>query len=156
MAEQVEGSFCFTVLAADNALYFVKGDSPLCLYHYPASGLYLYASTEEILIRALAKMKHRFCPPVKISLPTGVILRIDPRGELERDYFDTTNLFFPAGWSLPRSCCTPLDALLDETYLAELKTVAQSCGYRGDIVDEWISDGLTLDEIEDLLYCGEL
>ena len=48
MAEEVEGSFCFTVLDRKDNLYFVKGDNPLCLYHYPELGLYLYASTEEI------------------------------------------------------------------------------------------------------------
>ena len=47
MAEEVEGSFCFTVLDRKDNLYFVKGDNPLCLYHYPELGLYLYASTEE-------------------------------------------------------------------------------------------------------------
>ena len=35
MAERLEGSFSFTVLDDQNNLYFVKGDSPLCLYHYP-------------------------------------------------------------------------------------------------------------------------
>ena len=42
MAEAVEGSFVFTVLTQDNSLYFVKGDNPLTIYHYPQLGLYLY------------------------------------------------------------------------------------------------------------------
>ena len=37
MAEQVEGSFAFTVLDEKENLYFVKGDNPLCLYYYPRS-----------------------------------------------------------------------------------------------------------------------
>ena len=53
MAEQVEGSFTFTVLDERENLYFVKGDNPLCLYYYPRSRVYLYASTEAILNRAL-------------------------------------------------------------------------------------------------------
>lgn len=54
MAEQVEGSFTFTLLDEGNNWYLVKGDNPLCLYHFPRLGVYLYASTEEILCRALA------------------------------------------------------------------------------------------------------
>ena len=56
MAEQVEGSFTFTVLDAKDNLYIVKGDNPLCLYHYPRLGIYLYASTQEILNQALARL----------------------------------------------------------------------------------------------------
>ena len=35
MAEQVEGSFTFTVLDAEDSLYIVKGDNPFCLYYFP-------------------------------------------------------------------------------------------------------------------------
>ena len=56
MAEAVEGSFTFTVLDQRENLYFVKGDNPLCLYYYPHCGLYLYASTEAILNRALKRL----------------------------------------------------------------------------------------------------
>ena len=49
MAEQVEGSFAFTALDKRNDLWFVKGDNPLCIYHFPGLGVYAYASTEEIL-----------------------------------------------------------------------------------------------------------
>lgn len=55
MAEQVEGSFTFTLMDEANRWYLVKGDNPLCLYHYPRLGVYLYASTEEILRKALRK-----------------------------------------------------------------------------------------------------
>lgn len=58
MAEQVEGSFAFTVWTTEN-LYFVKGDNPLCLYHFPRTGVYLYASTEEILKCALTRLRLR-------------------------------------------------------------------------------------------------
>lgn len=47
MAEQIEDSFTFTVLS-NNGFYFIKGDTPLCIYHAKA-GFYFYASTEEIL-----------------------------------------------------------------------------------------------------------
>ena len=57
MAEQVEGSFSFTVLDNRNSLFFVRGENPLCIYHYPRTGLYLYASTEEILRKAVQKIR---------------------------------------------------------------------------------------------------
>ena len=56
MAETVEGSFCFTVLDEKNQLWLVKGDNPLCLYHYPKLGLYLYASTEATPFAAPLRM----------------------------------------------------------------------------------------------------
>lgn len=45
MAEQLEGSFTITVMDSTNNLYIVKGDNPMCLYHYPKAGVYIYAST---------------------------------------------------------------------------------------------------------------
>ena len=57
MAELVEGSFVFTILRNDNTLFLVKGNNPLTLYHFPALGLYVYASTKSILDNALQKVK---------------------------------------------------------------------------------------------------
>lgn len=50
MAKTVKGSFSFTVLDEQNNLYFVRGDNPLCIIHYPKPGLYWYASTAQILM----------------------------------------------------------------------------------------------------------
>ncbi|MEM1485686.1 hypothetical protein V6615_12575 [Oscillospiraceae bacterium PP1C4] len=52
MAEQIEGTF--TVLDK-GGLYFVKGDSPICIY-YTQSGVYFYASTDAQQVSARAKM----------------------------------------------------------------------------------------------------
>ena len=49
MAEELEGSFTFTILTDQNSSFFLKGNNPLSLWHFPESGVYLYASTEEIL-----------------------------------------------------------------------------------------------------------
>ena len=57
MAEKLEGPFSFTVLDHQDSLYFVRGNNPLSLYHFFDQGLYLYASTQEILDRRL-----RSCP----------------------------------------------------------------------------------------------
>ncbi|MFN2959471.1 hypothetical protein ACKUFG_25250, partial [Escherichia coli] len=76
MAEQVEDSFTFTLLDEANNWYLVKGDNPLCLYHFPRLGVYLYASTEEILCRAL-RTQH-LGRPKKIQVDCGDILKISP------------------------------------------------------------------------------
>ena len=55
MAEQVEGSFSFSVLSEQDDLWLVKGDNPLTIVHFPAVGVYVYASTAEILNKALAR-----------------------------------------------------------------------------------------------------
>jgi len=55
MAEKVEGSFVFTVLDKDDAIWFVVGDNPLCIMFY--DGYLLYASTQEILCKTIKKLK---------------------------------------------------------------------------------------------------
>ena len=63
MAELVEGSFVFTILRNDNTLFLVKGNNPLTVYHFPALGLYVYASTKSILDNALKKvnLNSKYC-----------------------------------------------------------------------------------------------
>lgn len=56
MAESVEGNFTFTVLSEDNNLYIIKGSNPICLLHFEALGLYVYASTESIMNNALKRV----------------------------------------------------------------------------------------------------
>lgn len=92
MAEEVEGSFCFTVLDRKDNLYFVKGDNPLCLYHYPELGLYLYASTEEILRNAIGKMRLAGTPE-SVTLHCGDILKINAQGEQMQTTFSTEQFF---------------------------------------------------------------
>ena len=53
MAEEVMGSFSFSVMDKDNNLYLVKGDSPLVIVFFPKLKLYVYASTDNILWQAL-------------------------------------------------------------------------------------------------------
>lgn len=53
MAEKVEGSFCFTILDKENSIYIIKGDNPMCIVQF--YGFYVYASTNEILTKALKK-----------------------------------------------------------------------------------------------------
>lgn len=160
MAEQVEGSFSFTLLDSKNNLYFIRGDNPLCLYHYPKTGFYLYASTELILHRATQKMQLLREKPVPVSITAGDILCIDRNGQVSSARFQTDRLF--SGWlySGRQYSCLPyryaLEEETDETYVEELKSVASSFGYMPDDITTLCKQGFSPEEIEDWLYCGEI
>ena len=161
MAEEVEGSFCFTVLDRKDNLYFVKGDNPLCLYHYPELGFYLYASTEEILRNAIGKMRLAG-QPESITLHCGDILKIDAHGRMDHARFSPSKFlcafssyFWPQSpMPVPAKRHVPEDP--EAAYLDELRTIANWYGYDNALVDTWLADGFSTDEIEDFLYCGEL
>ena len=92
MAEQLEGSFTITVMDKDNNLYFVKGDNPMCIYHFKDKGIYIYASTEEILIKALQRISVKLGKSEKVDIKCGEILIIDKYGEQNRSNFEADNL----------------------------------------------------------------
>ena len=88
MAETVEGNFTFTVLDQNNNLYIIKGSNPMCLLHFPALGIYVYASTESIMKNALKCMGlHKFAYE-RVQTDEGDILRIDKTGVIERTEFE--------------------------------------------------------------------
>ena len=161
MAEEVEGSFCFTVLDRKDNLYFVKGDNPLSLYHYPELGLYLYASTEEILRNAIGKMRLAGTPE-PVTLHCGDMLKINAQGEQIQTTFSTEQFFCtwsPYFWPQSAIPVPSRAKTLDDpetAYLAELRTIANWYGYDNAVVDTWLAEGFSTDEIEEFLYCGEL
>ena len=161
MAEQVEGSFTFTVLDGADNLYIVKGDSPLCLYWFPEQGLYLYNSTEEILNRALQRLSLSLGEHTRISVNCGELLRIAPNGEISREDFDNPVLFYSELWfpySWPRRFHYGHTArqASPSNYLEEIKSVAMAFGYSPDEIDHLAEIGYTPEELEEMLYCGEL
>ena len=155
MAEQVEGSFSFTVLGSDDSLYFVKGDNPICLCRFPEEGVYLYASTAAILEKALAKLGMSAVGREQIPLECGDILQIAPNGDCAWGNFDASQFYFrtcyPYGWDTPRK-----GRASDDIYIQSLRSMASTFGYRPECIEGLLQDGFTLDEVEDMLYCGEL
>lgn len=163
MAEQVEGSFTFTVLDQEDNLYFVKGDSPLCIYHFPKAGVYLYASTEAILQKAWKKTRLSLGVRTELTPDCGEILKIDRRGELTQSTFE-----FKFGYDygyrwFSRLYAPPVQGAgiryqseFERMYLQDLKTAAASFGYSPEYIDNILRQGFTLDEVEQWLYCGEL
>ena len=154
MAEQVEGSFSFAVLDDRDRVYLVKGDSPICIYHYPARGIYLYASTEAILKQALQQIKVNFGKPTHIPLDCGELLRITVDGTMERGTFDDTKLlrcYTPFNWQ-----CGFRRPSAEKSYVQELKDVAAAFGYCPEDVDNLLSYGFSPFEIEEYFYsCQE-
>ena len=160
MAETVEGSFTFTLLDMENSLYFVKGSSPMCIYHFPKTRFYLYASTEQILWAAVQKLKLSKLPHETVSIQCGDILKIDSRGNISTAAFKATDLYscFPG---FTRSFCYPPyhscephgnPKAQEEDYLEELREYAGYYGYSPDYIDFLYSRGYTCEDIEEIFY----
>lgn len=160
MAEQVEGSFAFTVMDVQNNLYFVKGDNPLCIYHYPKTGMYLYASTEEILQKALDALHLPLEKAEKINVSCGELLKIDSSGNITRGSFCNDHLkasYYNSYATHPWSWRCGYDMAYIETYygtsyIEELKSVAGAFGYCADDVEHLLEEGFTPEELEDYFY----
>ena len=150
MAEQVRGTFTFTVLTDTNELYFVRGDNPLCLCRFQSSGLYLYASTSEIMQDALRRLPFLQEKPILVDLNSSEILRVDASGALSRGNFDDTHLYTSA-WFPP---VRPRSNDLRSEYIHDLKTVAEAEGYDPHMIDYWLYRGYTLLENEEFIYDG--
>ena len=96
MAEQVEGSFSFAVLDEQDALWIVKGDSPLSIAYFPECGVYVYASTVEILNKALTRCGKQLGHRRTVEVEMGDLLKIDRRGHITRATFDASKLCRPS------------------------------------------------------------
>lgn len=152
MAEQVHGSFAFSVLDGKNHLYLVKGDSPLHLLHFPKSQIYVYASTETILFKALVDtslfQELKKGDYEEISVCSGEILLIKPDGTTERSCFHFSD------YSGLRWYDFGLHTRDDTTaeYIENLKYMASFQGILPEYVDELLEEGFSIDEVEEYLY----
>jgi len=165
VAETVRGSFVFTVLDKHDNLYFVRGDNPICVYHFADKGFYLYASTEEILQKSLVRLGIDKWYRHRVPIDTGDILRIDNTGDIDKSKFKVveyyqTHLYgyyphheYDYGWSI-----VPGKNNSDEyeQYVMMLKQTAQMYGYTPADVDDLLAEGFTPEEIEEMIYCGDI
>ena len=151
-AESLRGTLTLTILDSQDELYIVKGNNPLTLYPFPRLGVYVYASTEQILKRGLKKgmsVKER---PFEIPLREGDILRINRSGHYTGETFDTRNLWD----SRPHFLWPYADVAPDGEYIRDLKSVAPAYGYTAQDIDVFLGYGLCPEEIEELMCCGEV
>ena len=162
MAEELEGSFTITVLTDQDELYFVKGNNPLTIYHFPQCGLYVYASTEDILRKGLKNSRLNLGKAEPVRVFTGDILKIDGQGKISRSEFNDEKLYFTSythgfDWWPYREPRRPYlldDDPSEDSYIDDLKAVGSCFGISPDEIDALLSEGISPEEIEEYLYCG--
>lgn len=161
MAEAVEGSFSFSILDFENNIWLVKGDSPLCILNFPKRQIYIYASTDEILWKALIDTE--LFSDIKsgdyelIDINNGDILNIKPTGKLMRSKFnfnDYSHLKYCNWWNYGVSDTSEKSAYTD-IYIEDLKAIAAYQGYSPEDIDNMLSYGISPYEIEEYLYNAE-
>ena len=163
MAEAVDGSFSFSILDDQNNLYLVKGDSPLSILHFPHEKLYVFASTDEILYRALIDsslfdaLKDK--EYAEIPIMCGTIMKIAPNGKIETETFNYNTYVGKSWWEyggygFRGQCAMGTAKSARDAYVEELKIYAYYVGIEPDLVDELIQEGFSFDEIEEMIYAG--
>ena len=153
MAEQVEGSFSFAVLDEQDALWIVKGDSPLSIAYFPECGVYVYASTAEILNKALTRCGRQLGCRKTVEVEMGELLKIDRRGHITRATFDASKLCRPS-WEYWSSSLYAEPPKMESEHIRLLKSVARAFGFTGEMIDRLLDQGFTTDDIEEILYEG--
>ena len=161
MAETVDGSFSFSILDHENNVYLVKGDSPLSILHFPREKIYVFASTDEILYRALVDsplfdaLKEKDYE--KIPIQCGTIMKIAPNGDIETESFHYNTYVGKSWWEYGgygfRGQTASAKSARD-AYVDELKIYACYMGIEPDLVDELLQEGFTFYEIEEILYAN--
>ncbi len=157
MSEELEGSFTISALSDKDELFIAKGNNPIVIQHFPDSKLYVYASTEDILQKALLKTGLSLGTAERVNVFTGELLRIGASGKVSRSHFDDSKLYttFMPPWTHWSGYEPIKRPYADNTnWLEDLKAIAVYFGIFPEDVDALIEDGMTPDEIEEFLYCG--
>lgn len=157
MAETVEGSFSFSLLDDKNNIYLVKGDSPITLLHFPEKKIYVYASTDNILYKAIIDSPLfkdiKMGSSEEIPIKEGEILKISSEGQLERGTFNYNQYYGRNWWSY--GAYGGYDDYIDvndKEYVDCLKNIVSHEGYNPEIIDELLEEGFTFDDIEEYIY----
>lgn len=151
-AEQVQGYFTFTILDTQNNLYFVKGENPLYLIHFPILGMYVHASTKEIMTEALShtSLQWQHCEVIDVS--EGEILKQTPKGEIIRDKYTVQEPYaVRVNWYddyYNWGCCGQLDSNHHDDNYAMLIDLCGFYGVSPEEVRYLLDMGYTYDEIE--------
>lgn len=151
MAEVLEGHFTFTVLDQKNNLYFIKGNNPLTIYHYPQMGLYLYASTQEILEAAVRTLGISPWKKEVIQPRQGDILRINRNGKRTTTRFDDTNISHSWWRYLPSQHISR-----ENEHMNLILEMADYLGIPRQEMQLFSKAGYSAWDMEDLLYDDEL
>ena len=133
---------------------------PLC-FRYKKAGILIYASTKEILNKALRKLNMPLENPEELEISCGDIWKVDSSGNLTEATFDTSNLFH--SWYLSNyqpyklaGISAPPRRFHEGQYIKDLKSLAGYFGYSPKDIDLLLADGFSPEELENYFYCGEL
>ncbi len=151
MAELLKGTFTITVLDEQENLYFIRGSNPMCLYHWEKLGLYLYASTEEILNSAIRNLRMNLGKPKEVPLKAGDILRIDKSGERTYHNF-TMKPMYACPYSFALWDYYPSHISAEESYMEDLYSISGAFGYTREDINALLAEGITPEEIEEYFY----
>lgn len=173
VVEDIEGSFCFTILDDSGNLYLIKGNNPLSVMHSKELKAYFYASTDQILWSGIVnsclfpKFKAHITKKTEtieeIPLNEGEILKIFGDGDLqykafkikELDYFMCFNRhryrFADTAANKSTADAKSLNAFEAE-YIEQLKDLASFMGFDECIVGLLLNEGGSLQDIEDYIY----
>lgn len=151
MAELLKGTFTITVLDEQENLYFIRGSNPMCLYHWESRGLYLYASTEEILLGAVRNLRFSLGKPKEVPLRAGDILRIDKSGELAYSNF-TMKPMYTHPYNFALWDYYPPYPQTEESCVDDLYSISGMFGYTREDIDALLDEGITPEEIEEYFY----
>ena len=151
MAEEVEGSFSFSVLDSNDNIYIVKGDSPISILHFKKKQVYVYASTISILWKALVdtELFHdlKRGDYEDIEIQDGEILKISSKGKIQRTKFDFDE-YGSYGYDWQKG----FEYSNANEYVDDIKSVAQYYGDDSDKIDCLLNNGFTPEEVEEMLY----
>ena len=173
VGEAVEGMFTFTYMDSKENLYIIKNDSPLTILHFPTLQLYVYASTDDILFDALVQFnltKEIIIDTIindgikwqveNIPVKAGDIIKITPRGKIERSEFKPRERVWNNPLYMVAGCWWEDDYIDiysedEEVYKELLKLEARDMGVTSKEF-EMLVQMMRLEDIEDSLYEGTI
>ena len=115
----------------------------MCLLHFEALGIYIYASTESIMKNALKKVGFHKFNAEKVEVVEGDILKIDENGIVSRAEFEYLTASSRFGWYNSA-----------DYYPIHEELLLAYCGCYGvdsSDVELLLDYGYTPDEVEDML-----
>ena len=120
----------------------------MCLLHFAQLGLYIYASTESILKKALQKSGFHKYPFEVLNIEEGTILEIDRYGFLTCSTFEVQESFRFGKWY------NWYDELEEEYYTQQEELLLEMCSCYGVTEEDvllLLDYGYSADEIEEML-----
>lgn len=145
MAEDVQGSFTFTILDEENSLYIIKGSSPMFLIYFEKLDLYVYASTESIMKKTLKKSGLNQYNYQIMKLTEGDIISIDKNGKIDCTEFKVSELRYLSDLNYTD---------IADYHTCEEEMLLEICGCFGVPEEDvllLLDYGYTADDVEEML-----